>query len=81
VRPEKIDVGGKREGLANSLSGEIDSIVFLGPLTEICVRLPGGERITAHRQNRRNEGGEALCLGQKATVTWAAESGFVLADG
>ena len=81
VRPEKIDVGGKREGLANSLSGEIDSIVFLGPLTEICVRLPGGERITAHRQNRRNEGGEALCLGQKATVAWAAESGFVLADG
>ena len=81
VRPEKIEIGGQAEGHLNSLSGEIDSIVFLGPLTEICVRLPGGERITAHRQNRRTGGAQALRLGQKTTVAWAPESGFVLADG
>jgi len=45
------------------------------------VRLPGGERITAHRQNRRTGGAQALRLGQKTTVAWAPESGFVLADG
>jgi putative spermidine/putrescine transport system ATP-binding protein len=31
VRPERIEVGAQAEGLVNSLSGEIDSIVFLGP--------------------------------------------------
>jgi len=80
VRPENIEIGAQADGRLNSLSGEIESIAFLGPLTEICVRLAAGERITAHRQNRRTEGAGKLRPGQKTSVAWAPECGFVLGD-
>jgi putative spermidine/putrescine transport system ATP-binding protein len=78
VRPEKIELGGRpAEGL-NCLEAVIDSVTYLGPLTEVCVRLPGGEKLTAHRQNRRLGELEMLRPGQPTTVTWAPEAGFVL---
>jgi putative spermidine/putrescine transport system ATP-binding protein len=80
VRPEKIDVGEQAQGRPNSLSAVIDSVTFLGPLTEICVRLQGGEKITTHRQNRGNRDADRFKPGQKTSIAWAPECGFVLDD-
>jgi putative spermidine/putrescine transport system ATP-binding protein len=78
VRPEKIELGaGTGEGL-NRLEGVIDSVTYLGPLTEVCVRLAGGEKLMAHRQNRRLGELETLRPGQPTTIAWAPEAGFVL---
>jgi putative spermidine/putrescine transport system ATP-binding protein len=78
VRPEKIEVGVSGATGLNSLQGVIDSITYLGPLTEICVRLPGGERLMAHRQNRKLGEFEPLRPCEPATVAWAPEASFVL---
>jgi putative spermidine/putrescine transport system ATP-binding protein len=77
VRPEKIELGAGAEGL-NRLEGVVDSVTYLGPLTEICVRLSSGEKLMAHRQNRRLGELDTLRPGQPTTIAWAPEAGFVL---
>jgi putative spermidine/putrescine transport system ATP-binding protein len=79
VRPEKIQIGDRvaADG-ANCLDGVIDTVTYLGPLTEVTIRLPGGERLTAHQQNRRFEDFERIRPGELATISWDAEAGFVL---
>jgi TOBE domain len=44
----------------------------------VTIRLPGGERLTAHQQNRRFEDFERIRPGELATISWDAEAGFVL---
>jgi putative spermidine/putrescine transport system ATP-binding protein len=78
VRPEKLEIGASHGSGLNSLQGVVDSITYLGPLTEICVRLPGGEKLMAHRQNRQLGEVEELRPGEPATVAWAPEASFVL---
>jgi putative spermidine/putrescine transport system ATP-binding protein len=79
VRPEKIEIGDRTvDAGANRLEGVIDTVTYLGPLTEVAIRLPGGERLTAHRQNRRSEDFLRIRPGAHATISWDAEAGFVL---
>ena len=78
VRPEKIEIGASHASGLNNLQGVVYSITYLGPLTEICVRLPGGEKLMAHRQNRRLGEVEQLRPGEPATVAWAPDASFVL---
>jgi putative spermidine/putrescine transport system ATP-binding protein len=79
VRPEKIEIGDRAvDAGANRLEGVIDTVTYLGPLTEVAIRLPGGERLTAHRQNRRSEDFLRIRPGAHATISWDAEAGFVL---
>jgi putative spermidine/putrescine transport system ATP-binding protein len=78
VRPEKIELGGRPAEEFNRLEGVIDSVTYLGALTEVCVRLRGGEKLMAHRQNRRLGELETLRPGQPTTISWAAEASFVL---
>jgi putative spermidine/putrescine transport system ATP-binding protein len=78
VRPEKIEIGASHAAGFNCLQGVIDSITYLGPLTEVCVRLPAGEKLMAHRQNRQHGELEQLRPGETATVAWAPEASFVL---
>jgi TOBE domain-containing protein len=79
VRPEKVEIGDwtAADG-ANRLDGMIDAVTCLGPLTEVTIRLPAGERLTAHRQNRRFKDFERIRPGQPTTISWDAEAGFVL---
>lgn len=81
VRPEKIAVEGGGAGGSppdNSATGTVDGVTYLGPVTEVVVRLPGGERITAHRQNRAAGDLRLFRLGDPATVSWPASASFVL---
>jgi putative spermidine/putrescine transport system ATP-binding protein len=78
VRPEKIEIGANKDETLNRLDCVIDSVAYLGPLTEICVRLSDGEKLTAHRQNRTLGALEQLRPGQTTTITWAPDASFVL---
>jgi putative spermidine/putrescine transport system ATP-binding protein len=79
IRPEKIEIGAmKNDGALNRLEAVVDTVTYLGPLTEICVRLSGGERLMAHRQNRRLGEIEQFRPGQPTIVAWAPEASFVL---
>ncbi|MDQ8732330.1 ABC transporter ATP-binding protein [Bradyrhizobium sp. LHD-71] len=78
VRPEKIELGAKPDQGLNHLEGVIDSVTYLGPLTEVRVRLASGEKLVAHRQNRRLGELETFQPGQPTTIAWAPEAGFVL---
>ncbi len=79
VRPEKIEIGDRTvDAGANRLEGVIDTVTYLGPLTEVAIRLPGGERLTAHQQNRKFGDFQRIQPGERATISWDAEAGFVL---
>jgi putative spermidine/putrescine transport system ATP-binding protein len=78
IRPEKIEIGAAKDDALNRLEGIVDSVTYLGPLTEICVRLPGGEKLMAHRQNRRQGELDQFRPGQPTTIAWAPEASFVL---
>jgi putative spermidine/putrescine transport system ATP-binding protein len=78
IRPEKIEIGAAKDDALNRLEGIVDSVTYLGPLTEICVRLPGGEKLMAHRQNRRQGELDQFRPGQPTTIAWAPDASFVL---
>jgi putative spermidine/putrescine transport system ATP-binding protein len=78
VRPEKIEIGSELHDSRNGLTGVVETVSYLGALTEIAVRLPSGETLTAHRQNRHAEDAGRFRPGDPATVSWAPEAGFVL---
>jgi putative spermidine/putrescine transport system ATP-binding protein len=78
VRPEKIEIGDKRDGNLNSLEGLIESVTYLGSLTEIVFRLSDGEKLTAHRQNRALADARRFKPGDRATVSWAPETSYLL---
>jgi putative spermidine/putrescine transport system ATP-binding protein len=78
VRPEKIEIGAGQDATLNRLDGIVDSVTYLGPLTEICVRLSGGEKLMAHRQNRRLGELDQFRPGQPTTIAWAPDASFVL---
>lgn len=80
VRPEKMELGGVPDAgtESNRLACVIDSVTYRGPLTEFAVRLPGGELLVVHRQNRTPGEARRLRPGESTTVSWPAEAGFVL---
>ena len=81
VRPEKVELGaGAPPGTpaGNAASGVVEGVTYLGPVTEVVVRLPGGERITAPRQNRAAGDLRLFRPGDAATVSWPASASFVL---
>jgi putative spermidine/putrescine transport system ATP-binding protein len=78
VRPEKIEIGRELDDGRNSVMGVVETVSYLGALTEIAVRLPSGETLTAHRQNRHAEDAGRFRPGDPASVSWAPDAGFVL---
>ena len=55
LRPENLILGPEAEGLGNRFDVRVRAITYLGALSEVEVELPGGERLTATRQNRTGD--------------------------
>jgi spermidine/putrescine transport system ATP-binding protein len=57
VRPEKVRFLSKDEAPAgtNVLGGRVVEVIYLGTHSQFVVELPGGSRVTVHRQNDANE--------------------------
>lgn len=77
VRPEKVRLG---EGLPNVLSGIVKESAYIGVATQIVVATAVGE-VSVFHQNSET-GGLVPAANETVTVSWRADSGFVVArDG
>jgi spermidine/putrescine transport system ATP-binding protein len=83
IRPEKISLlsdlpeGGARGW--DRLTGALTEIVYVGTFTQYLLRLPGGQMVTVHRQNRAI--GEAEHpLGEALEIVFNPASAALLAD-
>jgi putative spermidine/putrescine transport system ATP-binding protein len=79
IRPEKIALGNSVPAdFSNRVSGTIDGVSYLGSVTEIMVRLPSGEKVTAHVQNRSGDEMKRLQAGAPVALSWRPDAGVVL---
>jgi putative spermidine/putrescine transport system ATP-binding protein len=79
IRPEKIALGDSVSAdFSNRMSGTIDGVSYLGSVTEIMVRLPSGEKVTAHVQNRSGDELQRLRAGAPVALSWRPDAGVVL---
>ncbi|WP_417804121.1 ABC transporter ATP-binding protein [Thalassospira lucentensis] len=51
LRPENIVMGAEADKCTNSFDAQIDSLTYLGASTEVTLRLPNGDQLTATHQN------------------------------
>jgi spermidine/putrescine transport system ATP-binding protein len=83
VRPEKISLLGDLPGSEipgwDRLTGRLEEIVYVGTHTHYLLRLPGGQLLTLHRQNRA-VGESDHALGAELTVVFNPLSAALLAD-
>jgi spermidine/putrescine transport system ATP-binding protein len=83
IRPEKISLlsdlpeGGARDW--DRLAGVLEEIVYVGTFTQYLLRLPGGQVVTVHRQNRAIGEGEHP-LGEEIEIVFNPASAALLAD-
>jgi len=83
IRPEKISLlsdlpeGGARGW--DRLTGALEEIVYVGTFTQYLLRLPGGQMVTVHRQNRAIGTGEHP-LGEEIEIVFNPASAALLVD-
>lgn len=79
LRPEKLHISPEGTALdtPHATTGRIERAVKLGGLMEYLVRLPSGETLLVHRQDRSDTGG--LTEGVTATVGWRSEDARLVA--
>jgi spermidine/putrescine transport system ATP-binding protein len=83
VRPEKIsllaDLPGSEIPGWDRLTGRLEEVIYVGTYTQYLLRLPGGQMLAVHRQNRAV--GEAEHpIGEALTVVFNPQSAALLAD-
>jgi len=71
IRPEMIELGAAPAGSqCNELAGSIDTVTYLGPLTDLELLLDSGEKIHIHRSNRTPGYVEQFRRGERLVVHW-----------
>jgi spermidine/putrescine transport system ATP-binding protein len=76
IRPEKISISSV--SAANSLSGKIDSAVYLGDVTQWRVTIGTGQTLTVLEQNREPYRAAQGRTGQTVSLSWGPESAVIL---
>lgn len=83
IRPEKIsllrDLPEGGAGGWDRLTGALEEIVYVGTYTQYLLRLPGGQLVVVHRQNRAIGEGEHP-LGENLEIVFNPASAALLAD-
>lgn len=79
LRPENVLIGGEAGGVDIRSRATVLQVVYLGSYSEIELELPGGDRLTAHRQNR-DGAGAAPAIGTEIDVGWRADACRLLPD-
>jgi spermidine/putrescine transport system ATP-binding protein len=78
VRPEKIKFEEVGEP-ASLVTATVVDVVYVGSMTAYIVDLPIGGQLTVHRLNDELRGrGRPIAIGDRVTLSWAAESSFVI---
>ncbi len=78
VRPEKMTLSAHTNHLANSCSGVVEEIAYMGNQSIYHVRLPSGKLVTATLQNTTRLRKDMPTWEQKVTLSWDMESCVVL---
>ena len=76
IRPEKISISS--EAAPDSLSGKIDSAVYLGESTQWKITIEDGQALTVLEQNREPFHSAQARIGQMVGVRWEPESAVIL---
>ncbi|HSE36239.1 MAG TPA: ABC transporter ATP-binding protein [Blastocatellia bacterium] len=76
IRPEKISISSV--SAENSLSGRVDSAVYLGDATQWRVTIDTGQTLTVLEQNREPYRAAHSRTGQTVSLRWEAESAVIL---
>jgi ABC-type Fe3+/spermidine/putrescine transport system ATPase subunit len=78
VRPEKIKFEEVGEP-ASLVTATVADVVYVGSMTAYVIDLPIGGQLTVHRLNDELRGRQrAVAIGDRVTLSWAAESSFVI---
>ena len=80
VRPEKIKLSatGKNEATNGTLSGKVESAMYLGESTQWKILLNSGQVITVLEQNHNSSSMLESRIGQTVTLSWEADSAVLL---
>jgi spermidine/putrescine transport system ATP-binding protein len=76
VRPEKISL--LPDSSASQLRGCIESAIYLGDSTQLCIRLENNQQLTVIEQNRDPRSSAQCRIGQVVAIRWEPESAVVL---
>ncbi|MFN3276011.1 MAG: ABC transporter ATP-binding protein [Paracoccus sp. (in: a-proteobacteria)] len=79
VRPENVVLSPAAGEHANSFTGTVQAVTYLGGLVEVEVVLPGGAVVTAHHPNRIGTR-PVPDIGSDVTVGWHPEATQILVD-
>jgi putative spermidine/putrescine transport system ATP-binding protein len=73
VRPERVRFG-TVNGAANSFSGTIEFVSYLGATTEYVVRLRSGDQVAVEMHNARPNDAAPLAVGSEIQIGWDADA-------
>jgi spermidine/putrescine transport system ATP-binding protein len=76
VRPEKILLLPAES--TSQLCGRIESAIYLGDSTQLCIRLENNQQLTVVEQNRNPRSSAQCRIGQVVAIRWEPESAVVL---
>ena len=77
-RPERVFLGPDADGMPNRFRGTVDDAVYVGEATRYRIALPGGECVTARRQNVGDD--TALTVGAEVWVGFRAADTIAFPD-
>ncbi len=82
IRPEKVRLSRRASGTdaANTLSGTVWDIAYLGDVTLFNIRLSGGETVRSTVINARRHAPEQIGWEEEVTLTFDRDAGVVLAE-
>ena len=79
VRPEKLHLNSSHNG-ANTVSGQVEDVVYIGTDTQYGVRLAGGQKVRVRAQNHDPFSRPAAASGEPVTVAFVPQAARVLVD-
>ncbi len=79
VRPEKLHLNSGHSG-ANTVSGQVEEVVYIGTDTQYGVRLDGGQKVRVRAQNHDPFSRPAAASGEPVTVAFVPQAARVLVD-
>ncbi|WP_061930782.1 ABC transporter ATP-binding protein [Aureimonas sp. AU22] len=82
IRPEKVRLSRRaaEAGAANTLSGTVWDIAYLGDVTLFNIRLSGGETVRSTVINAARVAPEQIAWEEEVTLTFERDAGVVLAE-
>ena len=77
LRPERVSLGSASAGLANTFTGTVEFVSYLGAALDIHVKLSPSDRVIVQTANRPD--GLVPALGETVVIGWTTDAGKMFA--